>query len=169
MIHLEDVTIEDCIQFWLRTICRLRHLHCPAPVASFTLTLSFTPFTLKGDLLDMATIGQLCTASVTDVLDAAGNPTAPKTPPTWTTNDPAILTLTPSADGMTATGTVMLSGTIIVTAAIACFRHARTRVVTAAVDGITQSKSAVVSSGDVASFTLNLDFATPPSVAPKRR
>lgn len=54
--------------------------------------------------------------TVVDVVDAGGNPTTLSTPPTWTTSDPTVLVLTPASDGLSATGTVLKTGTVTVTA-----------------------------------------------------
>ncbi len=65
------------------------------------------PFT-KGDALII---------TVVNAVDAAGAPSTDfPAPIVWSASDATILVLTPSADGLSATGTLLEDGTVTVTA-----------------------------------------------------
>lgn len=54
--------------------------------------------------------------TITNIVDAGGNPATLPGPVSWTSSDTTILTLTPAADGLTATGTSTKTGVVTVTA-----------------------------------------------------
>lgn len=62
------------------------------------------------------TVGQSLTATITKIVDAAGNPTTLQSVPVWTTSDPTILTVTAAVDGLSAHGTPAKVGTVTITA-----------------------------------------------------
>jgi len=89
------------------------------------------------------TVGQTATGTISNIVDGSGNPVTPKSTPTWTTSDPSILTLTPSTDGMSASGVAAKAGTVIVIATV---------------DSVVKTVSVDVVSGAVADFTLDVSF-----------
>ena len=99
-----------------------------------------TPFTFSD--------GQAIIGTLANIVDAAGQPTTFKAPPSWTTSDTTILSLTAAADGLSATGTVAKTGTVTVTVAG---------------DGVTQSATINVVAGQVASFAIQFAPAPPPA------
>ena len=86
--------------------------------------------------------------SVVNAVDATGAPSGQfPAPIVWTTSDATILALTPSADGLSATGTLLQDGTVTVTATSGSI-----------------SASLVVNgvAGQVVSFSLSAALAPPP-------
>lgn len=63
------------------------------------------------------TKGNALLIQVIDALDSAGEPTTTfPAPIVWSTSDATVLTVTTSADGLSATGTLLADGTVTVTA-----------------------------------------------------
>jgi hypothetical protein len=83
----------------------------PAVAASITFT------TEKEAHMDEITVKADETTLKADVTftDSKGNVTLPDGVPTWEVADPAVLTVTPAADGMTATFAVLAPGVSAVT------------------------------------------------------
>lgn len=93
------------------------------------------------------TKGNALLLTVINAVDAAGEPsTAFPAPIVWSTSDPTILPLTPSTDGLSATGTLLQDGTVTVTATSGAI-----------------SASTVINgvAGQVVSFALSVALAPP--------
>ena len=99
------------------------------------------------------TVGQAVNGLISNIHDSGDQPVTPVNPPSWSTSNESILVLTPSNDAMSATGTLLATGTVSVIVTI---------------DGIVQTKSIDVGSGAVAGFDLNLTIGSV-TASPKRK
>jgi hypothetical protein len=82
--------------------------------------------------------------TLTNVVDAAGNPASFQNPPVYTTSDSTILPLTSASDGMSATGVALKTGSVVITVVG---------------DGVTETASVDVVAGAVVSFQINVALA----------
>jgi hypothetical protein len=98
-------------------------------------------FAINNDLL----------VTLTNVVDASGNPTTFQNPPVYSTSDSTILTLTPASDGMSATGVAQKTGSVVITVVG---------------DGVTETTAVDVVAGTVVSFQINVALAPAPAAPP---
>jgi hypothetical protein len=59
--------------------------------------------------------GNALLITITNIVDAQGQPATLTAKPTWATSDPTILNPTPAADGLSATGTALKTGAVTIT------------------------------------------------------
>jgi hypothetical protein len=86
--------------------------------------------------------------TVTNVLDAAGDPATFQNPPAYSTSDSTILVLTAAAEGMSATGVALKTGSVVITVVG---------------DTVTETATVDVVAGAVVSFQINVALAPAPS------
>ena len=86
--------------------------------------------------------------TLTNVVDASGNPTTFQNPPVYSTSDSSILALTAASDGMSATGVAQKTGNVVITVVG---------------DGVTETTTVDVVAGTVVSFQINVALAPPPT------
>ena len=96
-------------------------------------------FAINSDLL----------VTLTNVVDASGNPATFQNPPVYSTSDSTILTLTAASDGMSATGVAQKTGSVVITVVG---------------DGVAETTTVDVVAGTVVSFQINVALA--PASAP---
>jgi len=89
--------------------------------------------------------------TLTNVVDAAGNPASFQNPPSYSTSDSTILGLTAASDGMSATGVALKTGSVVITVVG---------------DGVTETTTVDVIAGAVVSFQINVALAPPPGAPP---
>ncbi len=96
--------------------------------------------TTDGTKLDIA---------IVNIVDSAGQPTVLKSVPVWTSSDPTILNPVAAADGMSADGVALKTGTVTITASA---------------DGVSASIAITVAAGGAVSFQLTVTVVpdTPP-------
>jgi hypothetical protein len=82
--------------------------------------------------------------TLTNVLDAAGNPATFQNPPVYSTSDSTILVLTAASDGMSATGVAQKTGSVVITVVG---------------DGVTETTTVDVVAGAVVSFQITVALA----------
>ena len=82
--------------------------------------------------------------TLSNIVDQNGNPATFKAPPVWATSDPAILSLSPAADGLSATGVAQKTGSVVISVIG---------------DGMTETVSIDVTAGAVVSFQINVALA----------
>jgi hypothetical protein len=94
--------------------------------------------------------------TITNILDSNGQPTTLTTVPVWTSSDATILAPTAAADGLSATGTCLKSGTVTITATAGPGDN-----------NVSASVAITVTAGTVVSFQIDVVLAptTPPSAA----
>ena len=92
-------------------------------------------------------VGSDLLVTLVNILDAAGNPASFQSPPTYATDDPTILVLTPAADGLSATGVALKTGNVVITVVG---------------DGVTETTTVDVIASAVVSFQINVALAPPP-------
>jgi hypothetical protein len=88
--------------------------------------------------------------TLTAVVDAAGNPASFENPPVYSTSDSSALVLTAAADGMSATGVALKTGSVVITIVG---------------DTVTETTTVDVVAGAVVSFQISVALA-PALVAP---
>lgn len=94
-------------------------------------------------------VGAALIGTITNIVDAAGNPAKFQSPPVWSTSDTSILTLVTAPDGLSATGTAAKTGSVVVTVVG---------------DGVSETVSLDIVAGAVISFQIG--FAVAPAAAP---
>lgn len=90
--------------------------------------------------------GSSLLVTLTNIVDAAGNPTTFQNPPVYSTSDSTILTLSAAADGLSATGVAQKAGNVTITVLG---------------DGVTETTTVDVVAGTVVSFQINVALAPP--------
>src|SRR5215472_16276221 len=104
--------------------------------------------------MNQFTEGQDITIYVTNIIDGQGQPATLVEPVEWTSSDESILSLTPSDDGLSASGTASSSGAVMITASSG---------------DVKDSIALTVGAGDVVSFKLVAqpsDWPAPPPYTP---
>ena len=89
--------------------------------------------------------------TLSNIVDQNGNPAIFPAPPVYSTSNSAILTLSPAADGLSATGVVQQTGSVVITVVGG---------------GVTETVSIDVTAGAVVSFQINVTLAPVAPVAP---
>lgn len=96
-------------------------------------------------------VGSILTGTISNIVDAAGNPTTFKSPPVWSSSDTSIFAPVAAADGLTAQGTVLKLGTVTITVVG---------------DGVTETVTLNTAAGVVAGFAVTFTAQGPPAPPP---